>query len=456
MRLPCWPRRLLLPGVLAVAALVVVGLGGSPAHAQTESDDPVIITLFWGDGCPHCAAEEAFLDDLVTRYPGVVVEDYEVWYDATNRARFAEVAAEHGIEPGGVPTTFIAGRSWVGFSDAIAAEIEAAVLTELAARDRDADPTAEPDGAASPQPSPTPVEVPIIGRVDPATASLVAVTGLIALVDGFNPCSLWVLSILLAMMLHSGSRRRLVAVGFTFLVITAAAYGLFMLGLFAVMDWIGFAPWLRIGIAALVGVLGVLAIRDFFGSGRGFSLSIPEDRKPGIARRSRELALSNRSLFALVPLTALLATGVSLLELPCTAGFPVMWNGILAERGVVGIEFAGLLAIYLGIYLVDELAVFGVAAATMRVTKMQEHHGRALKLIAGSVMVALAAAMLVAPDLLETIGGAILIFGLALMAAAAVLVVTRGRTGPVAGGPLRVDARARRARARQRAAPESS
>ena len=32
---------------------------------------------------------------------------------------------------------------------------------------------------------------------------------MIALVDGFNPRSLWVLSVLLALMLNTGSRRKL-------------------------------------------------------------------------------------------------------------------------------------------------------------------------------------------------------------------------------------------------------
>lgn len=404
-------------GVLAVG-LLLVGTGAPmPAGAQ-EPDEPVTVVFFWGDGCPHCAAEKAFLAELVDRYPAVVVEEYEVWYDAANQARFAEVAAAHGIEPSGVPTTFVGERAWVGFNAQVGEEIEAAVAAELAARG--------PDTAASPDlgASSTPVELPMLGRVDPATASLVAVTGMIALVDGFNPCSLWVLSVLLAMMLHSGSRRRLVVVGLTFLVVAGAAYGLFMLGLFAALDWVGYGTWVRVGIATMVGVLGILAVRDFLRTGAAFSVGIPQSRKPGITRRSRRLALSDRSLLAVIPMTALLAAGVSLLELPCTAGFPVLWNGILADRGVVGLEFAGLLGLYLGIYLVDELLLFGAAVTTMRVTKMQERHGRALKLVAGSVMVALAVVMIVAPELLDTVGGAVLTFGVALGAAAAVLLLT--------------------------------
>jgi glutaredoxin len=444
-------RRIL---VSVVAALVVLAAplpvaGGDVVVA--EDDGPVTIEFFWGDGCPHCAAEEAFLDDLVARYPDVLVNAYEVWYDAANRARFERVAAAHGIEASAVPATFLGGRAWVGFSDRIGDEIEAVVRAELAQRgSASPSPSGSPD--ASPEPTPSTVEVPIIGPVDPARASLVVVTGLIALVDGFNPCSLWVLSVLLAMMLHSGSRRRLLAVGLTFLLVAGLAYGLFMIGLFAVLDWVGYGPWVRAGIATLIGVLGALAVRDYFASGGRFSVGIPEERKPEITRRSRQLALSERSLIAVVPMTAFLAAGVSLLELPCTAGFPVLWNGILAERGVAGVEFAGLLGVYLGIYLLDELVLFAAAVTTMRVTKMQERHGRALKLVAGSVMLALAAAMLVAPAVLESLAGALLVFGFALAVTAVILVTTARRRPAAAESQLAGrGGRARRARARGRA-----
>jgi hypothetical protein len=383
-----------------------------------------------------------------------VVDAYEVWNDEANRQRFAKVAAAHGVEPAGVPGTFVAGRAWIGFSDAVGAEIEAVVVAELA-RIAATSPTPVPSASAGPADSPSPspsasaLELPVFGRIDPAASSLVATTALIALVDGFNPCSLWVLSILLAMMLHSGSRRRLVAVGLTFLMVAGAAYGLFMLGLFAVLDWVGYSTWVRVAIAAVVGLFGIVAIKDYFWYRRGPSLSIPEERKPGIVRRSRQIALSERSLLALVPITALLAAGVSLLELPCTAGFPVMWNGILADRGVAGAEFAGLLLLYLAIYLLDELVLFTIALVTMRVTKMQERHGRALKLTAGSVMLALAAVMLAAPALLDSVPGTLAVFGSALAMALAVMVVAP-RLGLDASEPAADDPRPSRAR-RQRA-----
>ena len=47
--------------------------------------NPVVIYFFWGDGCPHCAEAEPFLEKLAKRYPEVEIRYYEVWNNEENR-----------------------------------------------------------------------------------------------------------------------------------------------------------------------------------------------------------------------------------------------------------------------------------------------------------------------------------------------------------------------------------
>ncbi len=79
------------------------------------------------------------------------------------------------------------------------------------------------------------------------TMSLPVFTFLIALVDGFNPCNLFVLTLLMSLMLaESHSRKRIYAVGFTFVAVVFLFYLLFMaIGLNLVM-YIGFIDPLMI------------------------------------------------------------------------------------------------------------------------------------------------------------------------------------------------------------------
>lgn len=416
-----WPRlRLVVVWVLLLTAVA----GGLPAASMATETDEVEIAFFWGDGCPHCAAEHVFLDDLTQRHPQVRVKAYEVWYDEANRQLFFAVAAQHGVEPDGVPATFMAGRAWIGFNDQIAAEIEATVLAEL---ERLAPAPSAPPPSASPQTRErgTSLDLPLLGEVRLADQSLLVSTALIALVDGFNPCSLWVMSVLLAMMIHSGSRRRIAAVGVTFLLVTATAYALFIAGIASVLSWAGHLSVIQTAVAILVLLFAAVAIKDYFWMGRGPSFSIPDRFKPGIYRDSRDLIDGRRRLLPVLGGTVVLAAGVALMEMPCTAGFPMLWSGMLAERGVGGGEFAGLLGLYLLIYLLDELLVFGAVLVTLRATKLQERHGRVLKLVAGMVMLFLAVTLIAAPEVMNSVTGALGVFGAALAATAAVLVVHR-------------------------------
>lgn len=422
---------------LLVAATIVAAtpLVATPSGAQTVASPPpttatapVVVELYWGDGCPHCAAEKAALAELAQEFPELQIQDYEVWYDAANRARFVARADAAGIEAGAVPTTFLGDRVWVGFD----ARVEAQLRAELQARGATAaDPAAPADATAEPSDT---VEVPILGGVDVRHTSLLAATLAIGFVDGVNPCSLWALTMLLAIVVHQSSRRRVAAVGGVFLGVTTVLYGLYVVGLYSVLSFTAYLTWIRAGVAVVALVLGLVNLKDALGLDRGPSLHIADSSKPALYRRMRDASRAGSPL-AILAATALLAVGVSLLETPCTLGLPLLWTSLLVEQDVGGLAAAGLFVVYMAVFLADELLVFVVAVTTLRVTKLQEHHGRLLELIGGSLMVTLAVVLLVAPGLLESVGGAALVLALAAGLGLAVHALARRRgVGAPPGG----------------------
>jgi len=108
--------------LLAAGVMALLTMAQSTPTPQTT-----YIYLFWGDGCPHCAAAEPFLEELTRRYPNVELRAYEVWYARENQKVFTDMAAAFGFQPQGVPTIFIGDRYWVGYSDRTAQEMEAVV-----------------------------------------------------------------------------------------------------------------------------------------------------------------------------------------------------------------------------------------------------------------------------------------------------------------------------------------
>jgi hypothetical protein len=432
------PRRGTWRALGILAGLVLVALASAQgAGAVGPQRFEVPIYFFWGDGCPHCANQKLFLASLVEERPYVVVYDFEVYYVPENRPIFEAMAAAFGRQVSGVPMTFIGDEVWTGYSEAMGREMRAAV--ERYSNYDAPDPVDRLDPAlrplvvpttAEPPPPPPPsggaaLDVPLVGTVDLGHRSLWLSTGLIALVDGFNPCSLWVLALLLAVVINTRSRRRVLLVGLTFLTVTATVYALFIAGLFSIFSFVGYLTWIRVAVALLALGFALVNIKDYVAYKRGISLTIDDAHKPGIYRRIRGVMSAQASLPATMAASAAMALGVTLVELPCTAGLPVLWTTLLADAGATTATFAALLGLYMVIYLLDELLVFGAVVVTMRAARIEEREGRVLKLVGGSVMLALAVVMLFWPRTLESIGGTVAVFGGAIGGSLLVLLLHR-------------------------------
>jgi thiol-disulfide isomerase/thioredoxin len=424
--------------LLAIVLVLLIGAAVQAQAQDTAADGPVIY-LFWGDGCPHCAREKEYLNDLLRHYPDVTLREFEVWYSAENQQLMEKFGDAFGFDPGSVPTTFIGSHYWVGFGQNTGMEF-VSTLEECktgACVDVGAQILAgvSPDEVVFTAPIVTgenAVTLPLLGTVELGAQPLWFSTAIISFIDGFNPCSLWVLSILLALVLHSGSRRRTLLVGTTFLIVTSTAYIVFITGLFGIFSIIGYLGWIQIAVAAIAFGFALINIKDYFWYKEGVSLTIDDRHKPGLYRNMRGLISADRSPLALIGATGAVALGVTLLELPCTSGMPVMWTNLLTANNVAGGQFVLLLALYMVIFLIDEMALFLAAVFTMKAVKFEEKHGRILKLAGGMVMLALAAVMVIDPTLMNDVGASALVFAGALGVTALILFVHR-RVMPAMG-----------------------
>lgn len=374
------------------------------------------IRYFWGIGCPFCERLKPQLEQLAAEYPQVQLRDFEVYYDRANQQRFLETANKYGLDAYSVPLTFIGERYWIGyrehFPDEMRGELEKLLGLQSGA---EAAPTAAADT----------ISVPLLGDINVGTMPLLLTTVLIAFVDGFNPCSLWLLTILLGILLHTRSRRKIIIVGLSFLLTTAAGYGAFMLGLLNVFLYVGYVDWIKIVVGLLALTFALVNIKDYFWFQQGLSFTISDKHKPGIFKRMRNIIHQDMSTASMVGATIIMALGVTLVELPCTAGFPVIWSNIAAQQGASGIEFALLFVIYLTIYLGVEIAILATAVITLKKSIFEEKHGRILKLISGVIMLVLAYGIVFAYDTLNSLGGVLGLFGAAAVIITLVLILHR-------------------------------
>lgn len=453
----------LVAGLIIIAAAAIIGLrptAVNQANTPTQVGPtptngwPVAIYFFWGDGCPHCAAAKPFLAELGRQYPSVEVRAYEVWYNEANQQLLLRMASAFGFEPSAVPTIFIGDRYWVGYSEGIRDEIAAAVAMCSGSGCRDAavgiipglptpSSTSEALAAAATEssvgsvqsgdaPASTPrlgtgdtLSIPLIGKVDLTAQSLALSTMLIAFVDGFNPCSLWALSVLLALTLHTGSRKKVLLVGIVFLTVTSLVYMLFITGLFTMFTVVSFVGWIQVVVALVALFFAAVNIKDYFWYKKGISFTIADEKKPGIYKGLRRILDAGDSTWAMIGATIVLSAGVSLVEFSCTAGFPVLWTNLLITQQAAALTFVLLLLLYMLIYQIDELGIFLFAVFTLKAGKLEEKHGRILKLVGGMLMLTLAVVMLVNPAWMNQMGTSLLVFSIAFGLTALALVIHR-------------------------------
>ena len=219
------------------------------------------------------------------------------------------------------------------------------------------------------------------------------------------------LSVLLALTLHTGSRKKVFLIGLVFLTVTAVIYAGFIAGLFSVIKRLKFS-----GVVTGSGSLN----RPIFCTGctlkmhfvkEGISFTIADDKKTGIARRIRAVMDASQSFWGLACATVALAAGVSLIEFSCTAGFPVVWTNLLNAQNISGATFIVLLLLYMLIYQLDEMIIFTSAVVSLKASWLEEKHGRILKLVGGMLMLVLSIVMLVNPALMNNLVSSVVIFG---------------------------------------------
>lgn len=372
------------------------------APAATEQDE-VAIRFFWAASCPHCEEARPFLEGLVRRYPGVVLETFEVWDNRDNFELMIRLSREKGHPLATTPTILVGEKIWFGYQPEMADAIEDALRKELGLS-----PLSLAGGGGV-------LFLPLLGDLDPQSLSLPLVTVLIGLLDSFNPCAFFVLFFLLGLMVHARSRRSMLLVGGTFVLFSGGIYFLFM------------AAWLNLfllagqmeaitTVAALVAlVVALINIKDFFWFKKGVSLSISDEARPHLFRRMRGLVSSTR-LPAVLLGTSVLAISANTYELLCTAGFPMVYTRILTLRTLSTLQYYAYIALYNLIYILPLLAIVLLFTWTLGSHKISEWQGRVLKLVSGMMMLALGLVLLVDPALLNSLPVAAGILGGALTA----------------------------------------
>jgi thiol-disulfide isomerase/thioredoxin len=338
----------------------------------------VHLYFFWTSTCPHCQAARPFVEGLPARHPWLVLHSRNLTTDPNAADAYVAMAESLGQEASSVPAFLFCGQLEVGFDRP---ETTGQALEEALQFCRESGGKALGEPAAGTRQAPG-LDLPLLDTMAPDQLSLPVFTVVIAGLDAFNPCAFFVLLFLLSLLIHAGSRPRMLFIGGVFLFFSGLIYFLFMAAWLNVFRWLGEIALVTTAAGGLAIIIALINIKDYFWFRKGISLSIPDAAKPGLYQRVRGLLRAD-SLPALTLGTIALAIAANSYELLCTAGFPMVYTRLLTLSELPPWQHYAYLALYNVVYVIPLLVITVVFTYTLGSRKLSETEGRLLKLALG-------------------------------------------------------------------------
>ena len=395
----------------------------SPFFAQSQARDKINLYFFYGDGCTHCAKEEVFLKKLAQENDNIKIYYYETWHDKENQDLLAKLGKELDIIIRGVPLLIIGDQTITGYyNDTVTGkeikniindyaqtgcnDIAAQVIYGNGIVDICAHNCAEGDDeclrncgcSANVEINEhiNTVAVPLLGEINPQNFSLPVLTIIMAAIDGFNPCAMWVLLFLINLLLNVKNKFKMWALGSTFLISSAAVYYLFLAAWLNVILFVGFIFWIRLLIATVAIASGAYHLLNYFKNHSHGCRVTGSEKRQKVFKNLRKIVLEKKFIFALLGIITL-ACLVNIVELLCSAGIPAIYVPILTMANLHAWQFYAYLFLYVLVFLLDDLIIFFIAMKTLRLKVSDSKYTRYSGLIGGIVLVAIGLLLMFKP-----------------------------------------------------------
>lgn len=368
------------------------------------SEKDLNIYLFYGDGCPHCAEEEEWFKTYLEKNKNIKIHRYEVWYDKDNQEKYSKVHEILNDKSSGIPYLVIGESVISGFDKDLTPErIRNAVeyysninykdkvgiyLGVVSESETGQDETKYED---------TKVKIPLLGTREAKNVSIGLSAILIGVVDGFNPCAMWILLFLISMLLGMKNKKRMWILGITFLASSALVYFLFLLSWLNLAVFLNKVLYIRVAISFFAVLFGVLQVVNFFfKKDDGCEVVDNKNRKRII--KSIQKIIKEKSFILAILGIILLASSVNIIELLCSLGLPVMFTQILTINEVSKVGQILYSLLYVLFFMIDDVIIFIIAMKTLEIKAISNKYGKYSHLIGGLIMIIIGVLMVFKPE----------------------------------------------------------
>jgi hypothetical protein len=373
-----------------IVSLVILGIviAFTGQRASIAAED-YRVYFFYLPGCSHCEAQAVFNAKLESEFPSINITAID-GSTTSGQALLSQLLDELGVEEQpGFPVTIIAVyedqaliSSWVSggweSDDTSGKALENAVQQCL---------TGNCPPATGTTPEKT-ITLPLIGTITLSDFSLPTLAVVLGLVDGFNPCAMWVLVYLISVVAMLRDKRRIWLIVGSFVLASGILYYLFMTAWLNAFLAIGFSRAVTtvVGLVALGG--GTLQVREVVTTRGAIVCEVTdEDSRKKTMSRVQQIVSSPLTWGILVAIIGLAFT-VNAVEFVCSAAIPAVFTQVLSLASLSTFQYYSYILLYVFFFMLDDLIIFATAAFALT-SRAGDRYAKYSRPVGASILIVL-------------------------------------------------------------------
>ena len=393
--------------ILMLLSIVMIPISIS-ASSLEEDEASIVLHYFFSPNCLSCGETSKFLEDYLAENDDIVLLTYNVMESEENEELFIRVSETYGRNQLIYPYISVGGKDLQGFYE-IESDLKKVVdyyrsnpnYADIVDKILNNQDILTEDFLTIDFFQGRTVILPIIGEIELSSFSLFLGAIFIGLIDGFNPCAMWILVFLITLLINMQNKKKMWILGLTFILTSGIIYYLIMMSWLHLVIRVAMIQAFQIAIGILALVFAFFSLKHFWRQHQqdtGCEVTSTESKKRLMIRAKK--VINNNNLWLAIIGIAGIAITVNIIELACSAGLPVIYTTMLAYHNLSNFQSAMYILVYVLFFIFDDLLVFTIAVITFKITGISNKYTKYSNLFGGIIMIILGIILIFFPGLL--------------------------------------------------------
>lgn len=359
----------------------------------------VNVYMFYGKTCPHCEEATEYLNSIKNKYDLNVIR-YEVWNDTNNRDIMYDVADYLDVNPTGVPFVIIDNTPIFGYSSKVTDETYLYHI-KLAAKENFVDKVGIRLGLVDENTNNTKesikendsnyiIDVPILKEVNFKNKSMISSSILLAIIDGFNLCAIWILLYLISILMGIKDNKKIYILELIFVIFSSIIYLIFIMFNISSIELIDFITIIKVVLALTSIIVGAFKLNTFANL-----INEEETKKENkVIKKLKDIINKNKFILLIIGII-LLSIPLALIRIFYFNEIESFFTTLLSLNNLTGINYYLYIIVYIIIFMVINLIIISILNI---LTKLFKNKIKYNYLLSGIILFILAMLLLINPQ----------------------------------------------------------